>query len=439
MAITRQKEFSIFLAGDTLIKRSFMNDNDPAFLSLLDLMRSADTTVVHLETLFHTFKGHPQADSGGIYAATIPTIAHELKEAGVDMVSTAHNHSFDYGSLGIIENIESLAEARIANAGTGKNLDEARAAAFVNGNNAVVALVSATATFQAYAAASASLPMIPGRPGVNPLRIITDDAWTVPGIAIDMANWAAKRLGRPVKRFGKQRFRIKGLEIWRGRGFKRVRETYPSPRDETNFLEAVRSASGLADVVIAAVHAHHQKPWLRGFARRCIDAGAAFVVAHGPHEIRGIEFYKNRPIFFCLGDFFFEAPHITKLPAEYYERHGIEHLINEGTPKDAVLSVYKKWGYLRDDKIWQGLVAILDFNAEKLNTIRLIPVDLGTEDPITERGRPRIASPEQGRIIIDEVSRVSAEYGTDIVYDADRNMGIINVSNTWGHGIVKAA
>jgi capsule synthesis protein PGA_cap len=42
---------------------------------------------------------------------------------------------------------------------------------------------------------------------------------------------------------------------------------------------------------------------LRKFARAVIDAGADAVVGHGPHVLRGIEFYKGRPIFYSLGNF----------------------------------------------------------------------------------------------------------------------------------------
>jgi hypothetical protein len=42
---------------------------------------------------------------------------------------------------------------------------------------------------------------------------------------------------------------------------------------------------------------------LRKWARAVIDAGADAVVGHGPHVLRGVEFYKGRPIFYSLGNF----------------------------------------------------------------------------------------------------------------------------------------
>ncbi|MDZ4864899.1 MAG: CapA family protein [Gemmatimonadota bacterium] len=42
---------------------------------------------------------------------------------------------------------------------------------------------------------------------------------------------------------------------------------------------------------------------LRRFSRRVIDAGADAVVGHGPHVLRGVEFYRGRPIVYSLGNF----------------------------------------------------------------------------------------------------------------------------------------
>jgi hypothetical protein len=42
---------------------------------------------------------------------------------------------------------------------------------------------------------------------------------------------------------------------------------------------------------------------LRSWARAVIDAGADVVVGHGPHVLRGVEFYRGRPIFYSLGNF----------------------------------------------------------------------------------------------------------------------------------------
>jgi hypothetical protein len=42
---------------------------------------------------------------------------------------------------------------------------------------------------------------------------------------------------------------------------------------------------------------------LRMWARAVVDAGADAVIGHGPHVLRGIEFYRGRPIAYSLGNF----------------------------------------------------------------------------------------------------------------------------------------
>ncbi|MCA2215847.1 CapA family protein [Jidongwangia harbinensis] len=85
--------------------------------------------------------------------------------------------------------------------------------------------------------------------------------------------------------------------------------------------EVVRRAAGQADVVVVQVHMGAEgsdrtrvRPGTetffgenRGdpmaFSRAVIDAGADVVVGHGPHVLRGMEFYRGRLIAYSLGNF----------------------------------------------------------------------------------------------------------------------------------------
>ena len=42
---------------------------------------------------------------------------------------------------------------------------------------------------------------------------------------------------------------------------------------------------------------------VKKFAHAMIDAGADLVIGHGPHTLRGMEIYKNRPIVYSVGNF----------------------------------------------------------------------------------------------------------------------------------------
>ena len=83
----------------------------------------------------------------------------------------------------------------------------------------------------------------------------------------------------------------------------------------------VRRAEALADVVVVTAHmgaeglAHQHVPRRaesflgenRGhpirFAHVAVDAGADLVVGHGPHVLRGMEWYRGRLIAYSLGNF----------------------------------------------------------------------------------------------------------------------------------------
>ena len=40
---------------------------------------------------------------------------------------------------------------------------------------------------------------------------------------------------------------------------------------------------------------------------------------HGPHQLRGIEIHKGRPIFYSLGNFFFMVSTMQPLTRDEYE------------------------------------------------------------------------------------------------------------------------
>ena len=56
-----------------------------------------------------------------------PEIAGELKWAGFDMLSHANNHAFDYGSTAVLETLSMPEKAGLVIAGSGKDLQAARA------------------------------------------------------------------------------------------------------------------------------------------------------------------------------------------------------------------------------------------------------------------------------------------------------------------------
>ena len=66
---------------------------------------------------------------------------------GFDMVSMANNHTGDYGPGGVRSTTRVVDEVGLMHAGTGENLDEARAPGYLETPGGRVALISAASTF----------------------------------------------------------------------------------------------------------------------------------------------------------------------------------------------------------------------------------------------------------------------------------------------------
>jgi hypothetical protein len=92
--------------------------------------------------------------------------------------------------------------------------------------------------------------------------------------------------------------------------------------DLTEILRSIRNGKYLSEFMIATCHCHQgpvlAQQWLfedqipdflPQLARATIDNGADMFVGHGPHVLRGIEIYKGKPIFYGLGEFYYQWQH----------------------------------------------------------------------------------------------------------------------------------
>ncbi len=420
-----ERRLSIFLAGDAIIIEPWSHIDEPAFTALVAEMRAADVTIVNLETVIHEYKGFAQPECGGTYLTSPPEIARELRWAGVDIAAGANNHSFDYGSTGVLETLEHVAAAGIGVAGIGPDLQTARAPVFFSHEGGTVGLVSMAATYTPYGRASNSRPDMPGRPGLNPLALTPGTFATVPQkTARRLVRWgiANSKNRRP------QRGDVINFFGWRllvGDGFALNRgRRAVSDADRRANMEAIAGAAATADVTVASIHAHMQISWLRGFAKEAIDSGADIVFVQGPHEVRAIEFHAGKPIFYSLGDLVFQPHRVARFPSEMYAKVKLPHdapLNDLRRRLDAGMSLDRK------AKTFEGVAAVLDFGGKTLERIRLLPLDLRYGAAPELRGRPRLADPELGRKIIDDVARLSRPHGTMVRYDAATNQGFVEV------------
>ena len=91
---------SIILTGDSMITRAMRPFREPQFSGLLDLLRNSDITVSNLEMLFHNYEMSWQYKGAASFQVSHPRNIEDLKWMGIDVVTTATNHAFDYGEVG---------------------------------------------------------------------------------------------------------------------------------------------------------------------------------------------------------------------------------------------------------------------------------------------------------------------------------------------------
>jgi len=174
-----------------------------------------------------------------------------LTAARLDAVALANNHVLDWGRAGLAETLAALRAARVATAGAGADLDEARAPAVLTTNDGRVLLFScATADSGVPPAWAASI----GQPGI----------WRLPDASFEQA----RKVG-----------------------------------------EAVRARKCHGDVVVVSIHwgsnwGYEVPNQHREFAHALVESyGVDVVHGHSSHHPRPFEVHRGKLILYGCGDF----------------------------------------------------------------------------------------------------------------------------------------
>lgn len=425
---------TLALTGDSIIVQALSPHKEPEFTKLIDLVRGADVAFTNLEMLFHDYEPYPSTQSGGTYMRAEPSLVKELVWAGFDVVAQANNHTGDYGVLGAQLTDKYVRDAGLVGAGFGNSLREAREAKFVESDKGRVALVSVASTFTEGSRAGDTWGDTKARPGLAPLRFQTTQVVTKP--QFDALQTALKNAGVSIS--GAEGAAAATSMTALGRRFvvgdRTEVKTEPLKEDLDAMARVVSNADRQADYVIVSSHTHengatrHMAPeFYVTFAHKMIDSGADVVVTSGPHVLRGIEIYKNRPIFYSLGDFIFQNETLLRQPPENYEPFdmpagsGVGDFNDERTKLGTI-------GFPADPFIFESVVAMPVFKADKMVQLTLHPISLGFGQSRARRGRPVLADPTLSRKIIDDLVKFSAPYQTKI--DLKDNVGIVTISGS---------
>lgn len=235
--------------GDNLRVMWQYGRNDKGILNILDeelvnIMKSVDIMTANNEFTFSK-RGKPIPIKAYTFRAA-PWRASIWHEMGVDLVTLANNHSYDFGKDAFLDTLDTLDEAGIVRMGGGRNYEEASRPVYYIINGYKVAFCAAT-------------------------------------------------------RAEKQLFTPQAKENEPG-----VMYTY----DSENFCREIEEAKSQSDFVIAYVHWGYENTTQLEtvqvrMGKEFVDSGADMVIGHHAHTLQGIETYKGKLIYYNLGNFIF--------------------------------------------------------------------------------------------------------------------------------------
>jgi hypothetical protein len=276
------KTIDILATGDIILG----DDCDYLFNHVRPLLQAADITVGQLE-ITHTTRA-PHAVSLGRTPHNLKPIA----DAGFDVLTLAGNHLMDYGKEGIEDTIKWLDEQRIHYLGAGMNLAESRKPAILERQHIRVGFLNYNCVGPQETWAGKE------RPGNAYIHIVTH-------YELDHAN-----PGGPPKV-----------------------HTYAEPKTMGWMKEDIEKLKAQCTYVVVALHKGlvHTPAKLVDYefqvSHEAIDAGADLIISHHSHIMKGVEWYKGKPIYHGLCNGFVYLPlkalHTGPLPDNWAERRKV--------------------------------------------------------------------------------------------------------------------
>lgn len=246
---SKHKPITVTVTGDILLDKSVGErikefGVDYPFKSVGPILKKSDLTAGNLETSV-TVRGTAQQKQFTFRSK--PRTLKGVYNAGFDMVSLANNHTLDYGQIGLTDTMANLKKYKIGYSGAGKNEKEAFQAyqKVVNGKKIAILGIS---------------------------RVLPETSWMAgiskPGLA---SGYSTEPMMKYVKKAVKSSDYTIVMIHWN--------------KESTDYPEA----------------------YAREMAKKFIDAGVDAVVGSHSHTLMGIDYYKNKPIFYSMGNFVFTS------------------------------------------------------------------------------------------------------------------------------------
>ena len=400
--------------------------------ALGSVIRDCDVRITNLETVISDWNCCASTFCGGEWVNSEPDNLDDIAKFGFNLYGCANNHCMDYSFWGLWSTQMELGKRKLKYAGIGNSLSEASAPAILSVSGKKVAFISVASTTIHTDAARAgdSRGTIPSRPGLNPLRIKTKYSITPAHMKVlkEIAGNTfingerdnARNIGSLPKQ-EKGTFNFGGIlfeETNSGEG----KITACDERDLVRILKEIDTIKSTVDYVIVQLHSHQIKHasynepdyFMEEFAHKCIDHGACAVIGGGTHQLKPIEIYKGRPIFYSLGNFVFQEEKIRKMPSDFWDKYGYDMDLELGECKK-IKTKNGTIGLVTDKKNYLSIIPVMEFDGDSLAELSLIPISLNFEENIVLKGLPRKANKEDFDTIKNTLEKISVMYGTEFI------------------------
>lgn len=259
----KQEELStIFVGGEIIparaVDRLGLNTNNN-YTYLFDGVKQdiarADIAIAQLE---NPLLGDPAPCTGCVVFVSDEKVAGGLKQVGFDILAASGNHMGDGGQAGYKRTAELLTEQGILFTGMGKGESEQLKPSIIEVSGRTIGMISADDVAYFYWSSSEETY------GTNTFSSIDNGVTSI--------NYQKVNKIKDIK----AQYNIDYLIVYESWG-----------------IEYTNKANS------------HQVE----LAHALIDSGADLIVASHPHWVQNIEFYKDKPIFYALGNFIFDQTH----------------------------------------------------------------------------------------------------------------------------------
>lgn len=215
---------------------------------LISEMRNADIMMLNNEFPY-TDRGTATEGKTYTFRADTDTV-HYLDDLGVDLVSLANNHCYDFGEVGLLDTLDTLQQDGIPYVGAGRNLEEAAAPVYFISGGMKIGFLSAT---------------------------------------------QIERLDNPDTK-GATEETAGVFRCW----------------DPAKLLSAVEETKKNCDFLVVYIHwgtENVDEPdWAQlDQAPKIAQAGADLIIGDHSHCLQGIQYFGETPVFYSLGNFWFNS------------------------------------------------------------------------------------------------------------------------------------